>query len=419
MRTEYTLQPSTVADFTTVNALLTSENLPSVRIGELEDALTAMLDGQIVGFIATERYGNVVLLRSAVVDAAHRGHGLGSRLTEEILDLAKRRGVMRAFLLTTTADGYFTRFGFEAIDRADVPASIRSSAEFTSLCPESARAYSRAIGTAILGAAAADVRRLGFDPKTVVRESYARIATAPKREPSACCTPADISFADDYSELDGYEAEADLGLGCGIPTKAAALMPGDVVLDLGSGAGNDVFVAAREVGQTGRVIGLDFTPEMIDKARANARSIGASNVEFVLGDIEAMPLETESVDVILSNCVLNLVPDKRRAFDEMYRVLRPGGRFCVSDVVSRSQLPVHVLNDERSYAACVAGAIPQSDYLALLGEAGFADVNVYSAKTLPVSGVACRSPRNEGDTSVAEADVELLSITVRGTKSAA
>ena len=179
-------------------------------------------------------------------------------------------------------------------------------------------------------------------------------------------------------------AAADLGLGCGIPTDLAALSPGQTMLDLGAGAGVDAFVARRIVGQTGRVIGVDVTPEMVAKARANAAALGYQNVEFRLGEIETLPVESETVDVVISNCVLNLVPDKPRAFAEAVRVLKPGGRLCVSDVVSRGRLPDALRRSAELYAGCVAGAIDETDYLAGLQAAGLEAVEVRKAREIVV-----------------------------------
>ena len=205
---------------------------------------------------------------------------------------------------------------------------------------------------------------------------------------SACCgapTAAPISYSmvgELYSPLAGYEADADLGLGCGQPTRYAHLQPGETVLDLGSGAGNDVFVARAEVGELGRVIGLDMTPEMVDRARTIAAARGFSNVEFVLGDIESMPLPNATIDCVLSNCVLNLVPDKPAAFAEIFRVLKPGGRFSVSDIVVTRPLPEAVRRSAELYVGCVAGALERDRYLELIAAAGFEEVRVVAERTI-------------------------------------
>lgn len=216
--------------------------------------------------------------------------------------------------------------------------------------------------------------------KQVVREKYAQIAAS--RHGGGCCggTACDPvggeGFAEDYSSLDGYVPEADLGLGCGLPTRDAVIRRGDTVLDLGSGAGNDAFVARSLVGPEGRVLGVDMVPAMVERARAAAARLGATNVEFRLGEIEQLPVDDASVDVVISNCVLNLVPDKARAFAEIRRVLRPGGRFSVSDIVLRGELPGTVREDAVLYAGCVAGALQEDEYLGLIESAGLADIAV-------------------------------------------
>jgi SAM-dependent methyltransferase len=189
---------------------------------------------------------------------------------------------------------------------------------------------------------------------------------------------------DDYSGTEGYQAEADLGLGCGLPTQFAKISKGDVVIDLGSGAGNDCFVARHETGPEGKVLGIDFTPEMISKARTNAEKLGFNNVEFREGDIDAMPVNNDFADVIVSNCVLNLVPDKPKVFSEMYRVLKPGGHFSVSDIVLVGELPEEIREDAEMYAGCVSGAIQKNEYLKYIREAGFEHVAVQKEKPIVI-----------------------------------
>ena len=227
--------------------------------------------------------------------------------------------------------------------------------------------------------------------KSVVKEKYGEIAkkSLAQLESSTCCgtqccsEPHDFTaFNDDYTKLAGYSKDADLKLGCGIPTEVAAISEGDTVLDLGAGAGNDVFVARELVGETGKVIGLDMTDAMVEKARINAEKLGVSNVEFRLGDIEQMPIEKNSIDVVISNCVLNLVPNKQRAFSEMYRVLKPGGHFSVSDIVLGRALPDALRKDWEMYAGCVAGAIEKSSYLQIIRDAGFRNVEVRIEKPI-------------------------------------
>jgi arsenite methyltransferase len=223
--------------------------------------------------------------------------------------------------------------------------------------------------------------------RQVVREKYGQVARARGAGgccgPAGCCDPlAGANIADSYAGLDGYVPEADLGLGCGLPTQGTLIRAGETVLDLGSGAGNDAFVARALVGPTGRVIGVDMVPEMIAKAQANAARLGAANVDFRLGEIERLPVDDASVDVVISNCVLNLVPDKARAFAEIRRVLRPGGRFSVSDIVLNGELPERLRADAVLYAGCVAGALPEAEYLGLLAAAGFEGVEVRTRRLI-------------------------------------
>ena len=210
--------------------------------------------------------------------------------------------------------------------------------------------------------------------KDFIRERYASVVTGKSLPVSAsCCASSELSsFVEGgYEGQPGYVKEADFALGCGIPTASASLQPGETVLDLGSGAGNDAFIAAKSVGPTGRVIGVDMTPEMISKARANAAKLGAGNVEFRLGEIEALPVESGTVDVVISNCVLNLVPNKGKAFAEIHRVLKPGGRFSVSDIVLDGELPEAVRKSAELWAGCVSGAMQKEAYLGLARETGF------------------------------------------------
>jgi len=227
--------------------------------------------------------------------------------------------------------------------------------------------------------------------KDIVKERYARIAEQGKAEnASSCCGATPTSnkiyniMMDDYSETNGYIEDADLGLGCGLPTQFAIIKKGDTVIDLGSGAGNDCFVARHETGAEGKVIGIDFTPIMIEKARINAEKLGYNNVEFREGDIDAMPVSNDIADVIVSNCVLNLVPNKQKVVEEIYRVLKPGGHFSVSDIVLVGNLPDALREDAEMYAGCVAGAIQKSDYLRLIEDQGFQNVKVQKEKPIVI-----------------------------------
>ena len=264
------------------------------------------------------------------------------------------------------------------------------------------------------------------DIKELVRTKYGEIAEQSKdMNAASCCGVGGCStvdytiFAQDYSNLQGYVADADLGLGCGVPTEFAQIKPGDTVIDLGSGAGNDAFVARAITGEGGKVIGVDMTPAMIDKARENADKLGFNNVEFRLGDIEALPIAANRADVIISNCVLNLVPDKRTAFAEMYRVLKPGGHFSVSDIVLRGELPDALRHDAEMYAGCVSGAIQESDYLGLLRDVGFADVTVQKANviTLP-DDILSQYLTSDEITAMRDGGTGIVSVTVYGMKPA-
>lgn len=224
--------------------------------------------------------------------------------------------------------------------------------------------------------------------KTQVKTRYAAIAQsggsccAPSgSSQSSCCSPDSVAVNPliDYSSLDLLPVEgSDLGLGCGMPTRFAALQPGEVVLDLGSGAGIDVFLAAKAVGETGSAIGVDMTEEMIERAWQNARKHQIKNVDFRLGEIEALPVDSSSVDVVLSNCVINLAPNKQRVFAEIARVLKPGGRFIISDIVTFGDVPAEIRQDMELWAGCVAGAVDEQEYLGLIRASGFVDLKYHS-----------------------------------------
>ena len=225
--------------------------------------------------------------------------------------------------------------------------------------------------------------------KEKVRQTYANaVLQGKEKNASSCCGAGDCStevyniMAEDYSTLKGYNPDADLGLGCGLPTRYALIKPGDTVVDLGSGAGNDCFVARAETGETGKVIGIDFTPEMIAKARENVNKLGYNNVEFRQGDIEDMPVSTGEANVVVSNCVLNLVPDKKKAFEEIYRILKPGGHFSVSDIVLLGDLPESIRSSAEMYAGCVSGAVQKGEYLQVIKEAGFEQITLQKEKEI-------------------------------------
>jgi len=226
--------------------------------------------------------------------------------------------------------------------------------------------------------------------KEMVREKYTAIANQSKEQNETSCCGATGScgtdvyniMSEDYTKLEGYNADADLGLGCGLPTEFAKIKEGDTVIDLGSGAGNDVFIARKFTGEKGKVIGIDFTEAMIAKARANAEKLGLQNVEFRQGDIDDMPVTANYADVIVSNCVLNLVPNKHKVISEIYRVLKPGGHFSISDIVLEGELPEKWRNVTELYAGCVTGAIQKKEYLDTIKEAGFTNITLQKDKAI-------------------------------------
>ena len=225
--------------------------------------------------------------------------------------------------------------------------------------------------------------------KELVRQKYSEIALQDKEtNQSSCCGAGGCStevyniMTDDYTSVEGYNPEADLGLGCGLPTQFAKINKGDTVIDLGSGAGNDCFVARAETGPEGKVIGIDFTPAMIEKARDNAEKLDFNNVEFRQGDIEKMPVTANKADVVISNCVLNLVPNKENVIKDIYRVLKPGGHFSISDVVLVGDLPEALRQDAEMYAGCVSGAIQKDVYLGFIKEKGFKNITIQKEKPI-------------------------------------
>lgn len=256
--------------------------------------------------------------------------------------------------------------------------------------------------------------------KDIVRGKYTEIANQDKAlNQSSCCGAGGSSaevyniMTDDYSGLQGYNQEADLGLGCGLPTQFAQIRPGDTVIDLGSGAGNDCFVARHETGDSGKVIGIDFTEAMIKKARANAEKLGFNNVEFRQGDIDDMPVSDDVADVVVSNCVLNLVPDKQKVIGEIFRVLKPGGHFSISDIVLVGDLPEALREDAEMYAGCVAGAIQKEEYLGYIAEIGFDRVSIQKEKAIVIpDDILVKYLSQEEIQSFKQGDTGIYSITV-------
>jgi len=260
--------------------------------------------------------------------------------------------------------------------------------------------------------------------KKVVKEKYGEIArTSGEGSSCSCCcsggtaAPIYTTFSQDYSKKDGYVKDADLGLGCGIPTDTVNIKPGETVVDLGSGAGNDVFIAQRLVGATGTVIGIDMTEAMIERARQNAKKLGYKNVEFRLGEIERLPVNANAADVIVSNCVINLVPDKLKAFQEIYRVLKPGGRFGISDIVITGTLPPKIQSAAEMYAGCVAGALKKDTYVRIIADAGFTGVAIAKEKVYAIPDAVLLqylSPDELHD--YKQSGTQIVSITVYGEK---
>ena len=264
--------------------------------------------------------------------------------------------------------------------------------------------------------------------KELVREKYATIAEQSQSQNATSCCGATSSccgdevyniMADDYTQLEGYHPDADLGLGCGLPTEFAKIKEGDTVIDLGSGAGNDAFIARRFVGEKGKVIGIDFTSAMIKKARENAEKLNLMNVEFRLGDIDDMPVTSNYADVIVSNCVLNLVPNKHKVISEIYRVLKPGGHFSISDIVLEGELPSRWKDVAELYAGCVSGAIQKQVYLEIIEQAGFKNITLQKDKAIIIpDNILSNYLSEEEIAAYKNAKTKITSITVYAEKPA-
>jgi arsenite methyltransferase len=264
--------------------------------------------------------------------------------------------------------------------------------------------------------------------KELVREKYSAIAEQSQIQNATSCCGATSSccgdevyniMADDYSKLEGYNPDADLGLGCGLPTEFAKIKEGDTVIDLGSGAGNDAFIARRFVGEKGKVLGIDFTEAMIKRARTNAEKLGLNNVEFRQGDIDDMPVTSNYADVIVSNCVLNLVPNKYKVISEIFRVLKPGGHFSISDIVLEGELPAKWKEVAELYAGCVSGAIQKQVYLEIIEAAGFKNISLQKDKAIIIpDNILANYLSAEEITEYKNAKTKITSITVYAEKPA-
>ncbi len=260
--------------------------------------------------------------------------------------------------------------------------------------------------------------------KEMVRQKYSEIALQDvDTNATSCCGSGGCStevyhiMNDEYKHLDGYNPDADLKLGCGLPTEFAKIKKGDTVVDLGSGAGNDCFVARHETGESGKVIGVDFTEAMISKARMNAEKLGYNNVEFRHGDIENIPVSNDVADVVVSNCVMNLVPDKKKAFSEVHRILKPGGHFSISDIVLTGDLPERIKNAAEMYAGCVASAIQKQEYLDIIREAGFRFVAIQKEKPIIIPQDILANYLNEEEIAIYNSNRNIIhSITIYAEK---
>lgn len=256
--------------------------------------------------------------------------------------------------------------------------------------------------------------------KEMVKQKYSEIALQDQQNNTSCCcnnTEVYNIMSDEYNHIEGYNPDADLKLGCGLPTAFAKIKTGNTVVDLGSGAGNDCFVSRHETGETGKVIGIDFSDAMVEKARANAEKQGYNNVEFRLGDIEKIPITDNVADVVVSNCVMNLVPDKPKAFKEVYRILKTGGHFSISDIVLTGDLPERIKNAAEMYAGCVASAIQKDDYLQIIKDAGFKNITLQKEKLIIIPHDILKDYLNDEEIKVYNSNKNIIySITVYGEK---
>lgn len=413
----WSIRPSHQDDMEEVRGLLRAASLPVDGIEDHFDEafIVAEGDGQVVGSVGVETYGRYGLLRSLAVATAWQGRQIGHTLVDDRLDWARTHGIVSLFLLTLDP-AYFERFGFQPVRRDSVPPDIRNSHEFTTLCPDTAVVM------------ALPVAYTDDDLRRTVRDKYASIAKTAKAEDkdddSSCCgtdccgSDKNAVTTDLYTNAelaDVPKEAADVSLGCGNPTALAELAAGETVLDLGSGGGIDVILSARRVGPTGKAYGLDMTDEMLEIARENQKKAGVDNAEFLKGEIENIPLPDGSADVIVSNCVINLSTDKRQAIAEAFRVLRPGGRLAVSDIVTRGELPESVRRDAELWAGCLAGSLEEGEYRSLLEEAGFENVEVEPTRVYSDEDIDIRSKERDVGSPISG---KFMSAFIRATKPA-
>ncbi|HNX31842.1 MAG TPA: arsenite methyltransferase [Holophaga sp.] len=374
-----------------VERLLTTENLPTEGLDRCMGWVAEEAD-EILGHVAVESTPDVAVIRSLVVAPQARGRGLARRL----MDLAEGVYGKRTLVLRTESIGpWVERRGYVHSTVGQLPASVRTTTQFEGDLCSSCPVYARfpATGPVLLDAEGI---------KSAVRGRYGAIAVngGPCCPGGGCgCGDASLEIGYDLADLVAAPDGANLGLGCGNPVALASLKEGETVLDLGSGAGFDAFLSARRVGPRGRVIGVDMTPEMLAKARDLAARHGFANVEFRQGDIEALPVASGTVDVIISNCVINLATDKAKVFREAFRVLKPGGRLMVSDLVLLKPLPEAMKRDLDAYAACLAGALLKDDYLDAIRAAGFSGTEVVG-----------ESGYDAGDLAVAVSSIKVAAI---------
>jgi arsenite methyltransferase len=380
-RTGIEIHSARAEDLAAVEELLESAGLPreGIEAGFGPAYAVARAGGEVVGAAGVETYDGEGLLRSLVVAPEWRGAGVGRDLVRDRMDWARSRGMESLWLLTTTAAPFFHTFGFEPQDRSRAPDGIRKSEEFASVCPDSAVLMRRSLHRPLEPEAEvlkARVReKYGAAARAAVGGGMASCCGAPAQG-ATTCNPItkDLYAPGETEELPGAAVLASLG--CGNPTALASIAPGETVLDLGSGGGIDVLLSARRVGPEGKVYGLDMTDEMLELARENQRRAGVENAEFLKGDIEAIPLPDASVDLVISNCVINLAADKGLVLREAFRVLRPGGRFAVSDIVVQGTLSESIRGSMELWAGCVAGALEVEEYRRLLEEAGFGRIGI-------------------------------------------
>jgi arsenite methyltransferase len=389
----------------------------------------AEIDGRIVGSAGIEVHGSFGLLRSVAVAAAHRGSGIAAGLVSNRLAHAAARKIDAVYLLTVGAAEYFERLGFVRVPRGSVPREIQRSVEFSEACPKNAIVMKLASGEG----SNTNEGDGDMDIKKEVREKYAEAArqvsraAAPGGAKESCCCGGESASAQDAitanlyddAQLKDVPREAALAsLGCGNPTALAELKTGEVVLDLGSGGGIDVILSARRVGPAGKAYGLDMTDEMLEVARANQKKAGVKNVEFLKGEMEDIPLSGGSIDVVISNCVINLSPDKKRVLQEAYRVLKPGGRLAIADIVARGRIPDEIRRDMELWTGCIAGALEEDEYRQLLSDAGFGGVEIEPTRMFRLEkGGCCGGPSVAVEAKPSEAaDGVFMSAFIRAVK---